>query len=679
MKKTIIAAILLLCSIFGATAQTPYYDAFELKKLESGKMPDGRLVFYEKDSVILASILKNYVTKPVYFAEIVTSFSTNPFMKITYHGKMENRPTNTLKIADYTLETTRFDANQEIRSLGSLDVTTLADGFAKFIVTRTKQELNIAFFYKFQEEMKKPEYADLRSLFPQTNQALSAIGNEIYNYEGYLQTLRQCFIFDLNALPNNLPDIIENHRDFFEKFPEMESYLRSGCYIAGELRNKTHPGDILRNYPLNYIESRSKKGQGSIKTLMLVSSSLQRFPVDKTKYWVDLDAIKALAKDTLTFRIYLGLIYQQAKLAPYDSIEFNKTSFIAVLDTLAKNYDQDYPKFAKYIQQFGEKTEAIKTHLNSPRPTTDSAAVEFFAKHMELSLDLFKHTSKAGNLPYVNAPEMANSLKDFFDVAKTTCNLTLNINRCNYGAAIVNTVHIYDVVVYKKLVNPATGRLEKEQYGITPGTLEKIYKYGNLMATIAQAQNSEEVATAIDAIALPPGSARIKRESKFNVSINAYCGLYGGYEKIKGVDRGYNEVTFRKWNSYGVAAPIGFAISGGQQHIIPFINSLCKKQRHWSHSLFISVVDIGALAAYRFTNDSTETVPKIELQNIISPGIFYSVGIPKSPISLNIGYQVGPLLRKVTAIKNDYDKSYGRFSVSICVDLPLLNLYNKPR
>lgn len=660
---TLIASLLLSWCALGQT--TPYYDALILKGYVT---PQGFIAPQTVKGMDSLHLILNYYGYKKGQNPFLDQFSSNgEGFSISKNGQNGGDQSKSLQLA------------KSISSIGSINVTNLADGFAKFIVTRTKQELNIAFFYRFQEEMKDTNYADLRSLFPQTHQALSAIGNEIYNYEGYLQTLRQCFISDLNALPNNLPDIIENHRDFFEKFPEMESYLRSGCYIAGELRNKTHPGDILKNFPLNTIESLSLNSQGSLKTLMLISASLQRFPVDEDQYWVDLDAIKALAKNPIAFKIYLGLIYQQASQSPYNSIKFDNTSIIAVMDALAKNYDQDYLEFAKYIQQFGEKTEAIKTHLNSPRPTTDSAAVEFYAKHMELSLDLFKHISKAGNLPYVNAPEMANSLKDFFDVAKTTCNLTLNINRCNYGAAIVNTVHIYDVVVYKKLVNPATGRLEKEQFGITPGTLEKIYKYGNLMATVAQAQNSEEVSTAIEAIALPPGSARIKRESKFNVSINAYCGLYGGYEKIKGVDRGYNEVTFRKWNSYGVAAPFGFAISGGQQHIIPFINRWCKKQRHWSHSLFISVVDIGALAAYRFTNDSTETVPKIELQNIISPGIFYSLGIPQTPISVNVGYQLGPLLRKVTETENTIGEKYTRFSVSICVDLPLLNLYNKPR
>ena len=62
-----------------------------------------------------------------------------------------------------------------VSSIGSLDVTNIADGFAKFLVKRTKQELNMAFFTKFKEELSKPEYRDLQTVFPQTWRALQAI------------------------------------------------------------------------------------------------------------------------------------------------------------------------------------------------------------------------------------------------------------------------------------------------------------------------------------------------------------------------------------------------------------------------------------------------------------------------------------------------------------------------
>ena len=85
------------------------------------------------------------------------------------------------------------------------------------------------------------------------------------------------------------------------------------------------------------------------------------------------------------------------------------------------------------------------------------------------------------------------------------------------------------------------------------------------------------------------------------------------------------------------------------------------------------------MAAFRFENDSTESVPKIELKDIISPGIFYSLGIPKSPLSINVGYQVGPKLREVKSGVNEFSEAYTRFSVSLTVDIPILNFYTSQR
>jgi len=183
----------------------------------------------------------------------------------------------------------------------------------------------------------------------------------------------------------------------------------------------------------------------------------------------------------------------------------------------------------------------------------------------------------------------------------------------------------------------------------------------------------------IETFALPPGSSRIKRQSLFNVSLNASCGLFVGNEVIKGVDP---DKPLGQLNSYGLTAPIGISISKGYRYLpwpmseIPWFRS----EAGWSSTWFISFVDIGSVAAYRFTNETADQVPTIQLRDIFSPGLFWSLGIPKSPLSFTLGAQVGPNLRKVNDTTNDYSKNtYTRYSASICVDLPVLNLYTKSK
>src|SRR5204863_2622585 len=98
-------------------------------------------------------------------------------------------------------------------SIGGLDVTNIADGLAKFLVKRTKEELSIAFFDRFKKIIDSAK--DLKTLFPQTASLLDVIGDEVYNYQNYIQNLREAFKEDIEALDKNLPGIIDNHRSFF--------------------------------------------------------------------------------------------------------------------------------------------------------------------------------------------------------------------------------------------------------------------------------------------------------------------------------------------------------------------------------------------------------------------------------------------------------------------------------
>jgi hypothetical protein len=97
-----------------------------------------------------------------------------------------------------------------------------------------------------------------------------------------------------------------------------------------------------------------------------------------------------------------------------------------------------------------------------------------------------------------------------------------------------------------------------------------------------------------------------------------------------------------------------------------------------SFGFFVSVIDIGALASFRFGDDSTSTVPIIQLKDIIAPGLFMSWGIAGTPFSLSAGAQIGPLLRNVSPSINTFSNNYyWRYGLAFTVDIPILNLYNR--
>lgn len=571
---------------------------------------------------------------------------------------------------------------------GGLDVTNIADGFAKFVVKRTKQELSITFFKKFKDDLGKSK--DIQTVFPQTYRALSAIDREIYMFEAYIQTLRESFEKDLASLPSNLPTIIENNKDYFDSMPELKATLQCAFYISEEIQNKQHPGDIIENFPSDDWKDIDPNFYASLQTLILLSSSLKT-DKDEDAYWASSSEIKKLGSKEELLYIYLGLLEQKAKEEKIVFISKNNKT-----EELSKFIDASYDTIVptkKFIKDFSSKVNSLEKKIQGLKHIErDSILFENYYSVICSSLDLMKFATNAKNLPFIpkdKLPQKLETLVDqYYDLAKTSADISIDINRRNYSSAVVNVVHLYDVVTnvvnVKIYVQKTSSQSDKESKGGMDKKIENykqsfektasgFFKYGSFMAAMTQAKNSDEVEAVIESFALPTGSAMIKRETRFNVALNAYCGLFLGAEKIKGVDDW-------KLNTYGVAAPIGLSISRGHSFLFMRCKSTEFEQAQgWSSSIFLSLVDIGALTAFRFTNDSTKSVPKIQLKDIISPGIFLSLGIPKSPISLNLGWQAGPLLREVTKVKNDYSQNYSRFSVSVCVDLPMLNFYTKSK
>jgi len=662
--------------------------------------------------------------------------------------------------------------SQGLAAAGGLDVTSIADGFAKFIVKRTKEELSVTFFERFTKTIDT--VPDLKALFPQTHRTLMTIGTEVYMYQAYIQTLRESFEKDLSSLPGNLPKIVENHKAYFDNNPDIRAELLSGFYIAQQIREKQHPGDMIENYPVDdiFTEDVNMNAKASFQSLQLLSGSL-RSGTGSDAYWAPAAGLKKLYTDVNLLKIYLGLLEQKTKI---DTIKFQDApgnSAVLLSDLIERSYATfaNGEQYRSFLKNFSLKIESLDARIkNLEKSGNDSILFESYYVVVTNSIALLNYAAEIETLPlFPQGLDLRDKVAAYTSIAQLTADIAVDVNRRNYSSAIVNTVSLFDNTIkeysyrknckiqklrtrseilgsafttidqelkyanvmrrisdslkindipqlvaktkeqlkdkkgnialsdaeltgiaYKLISNTdyltllAKGKVEagnsykaglaeleafkarKISDTLSNGTFDQLLKYGTFMATLVQAQSSDEVESAIEAFALPSGSARIKRQTPFNVSLNAYSGLFLGWEQIKGVDR---PACFKKgyeaFNSYGITAPIGIAISHGWKGL--------------SFTGFLSVVDLGAVTAFRFSNDSTESVPTIELKDIISPGIFFSLGLPKCPLSLNVGYQAGPLLRQVNQLENTYEKKYTRLSVSLNVDIPILNFYTRSK
>jgi hypothetical protein len=196
--------------------------------------------------------------------------------------------------------------------------------------------------------------------------------------------------------------------------------------------------------------------------------------------------------------------------------------------------------------------------------------------------------------------------------------------------------------------------------------MQQLLKYATLMASLAEAKTSADAQTALEAAILPVGSSAIKYYTAYSFSLNSYIGaawFNSSYQML-------NQAGKESFSTLGVALPIGpnFSVST-RGNVVGAV------------SLFVSVIDIGAVASYRLntpSNATTGTLPAFTLQNIIAPGAFLVLNrIAKTPLALGVGWQRAPQLSAIQNGTADIASNpKGRVGAFISVDIPLFNLYS---
>lgn len=545
------------------------------------------------------------------------------------------------------------------------NVTNFADGLAQFMIKRTKQELSIAFFQKFKEDLADTNYQELKILFPQTHQNLLNIDSEIYNYNAYLTTLRQGFDTDLSNVFMRFPDLLESnkYKEILKKSPELQPIVQTFAltyYSINELANGVHPGTMIERIPADQIFKDEKNIKPYIQTLQLLSSSLKSNKEGDTRYWADAAAFSRLfnpANEFRTFKIYLGLVYELEKkkqigftLKPKDK-PLEEKSLHTILEEVANNNDS-LMVYLNTVRTLVNKIGAVEKSVENiyQKKENNKAEFEDYSQYFTACVELLDKGLAISDLPYIKE-KIPAKVETYIDMTRYSAQLYVDAGGKKYTQAVQDAVNLLGLFI------PET----KDSCRLLIAR-DFIQRYGTFMANVAQAKDGEEVAQAIENVALPAGSWRVKRADKFSISINGYLGGFAARE--------YQNTN--TYNSLGIAAPVGFAFNWG-------LNCYGTKHKVWKNhslSLFVPLIDIGAVTAFRFNNDSSQ-IPTIQLKNILAPGLYGIWGIGNTPISLGLGAQYGPQLRKVGAAQNDLSENfYVRYGAFLAVDIPMFYLHS---
>ncbi|MHA4742000.1 hypothetical protein [Dyadobacter sp. MSC1_007] len=650
----IVLMLMLLLDFHPTTAQNrvAFYDAKALTEIYKGSSVPKNIPI--TDATVIR-ILESYYGTGTDVADLV---SRNKFLKPYFPAGTTASLTDSQKNL----------LTQPASSIGNFDVTNLVSGAARFLAERTREELNEAFFKKMKEQLNA--FPELKTVFPQTTSFLNVI--ETYSYASVLQVLKEAFETDVQNLPENLYLVktltsascpsgsayvkcnarLQKLSDFFRSPTGL--WVGLGLYSAKEAVSYTNPASFLnqiaKSSELTAISISGVVASADYNTASIIALSnfisQSLISTDENQVWITSNQFTTLIADKDMLNIYLGLLYASTESAAI-SFKINGApdkTFQMILD----EYHPRLPEIESLIKSsysaFNATNNAvkqIKVALEKSESAKPQQALYQYYKTFTSSLKPVAHSSllekATGNIKF---GEEYDKIENFLNPA---VDIAYHISVKSYSSAI------YDVTILLKNLDAFDGDFK-------PLT-KSFVKYGTLISTVANAQSSDEVKKALEASVLPVGSSAIKRNSLFNMAVNAYVGGYWG----KTINKDSPVKTF------GLYAPIGVSFSLGIK-------------RFGGFSITPQIIDLGALVNYYLVNGDNTALPdefKVRASNIFAPGGQIAYNIPKTPLCLTYGVQFIPSLyskgqiasNSIIQVSNDW-----RWHLSLVVDIPLFNI-----
>lgn len=365
--------------------------------------------------------------------------------------------------------------------------------------------------------------------------------------------------------------------------------------------------------------------------------------------WIQKEQRDELLSNKKLQNIYLGLVYEQLS-----SLKPNNTLSPSGMASLTSHFMQEIANinFAYDNIQIKNQNDTLDTNFRDYYPILRSVVSMM---GISINTPIFVQPNNNSNL--IGLFEKDTSyLKLFPEITTKTLNLFDNTYEKHYNYALYNIVELLDLMTQAKYRNCSDGPCLKQK-----NTLKTVQKYGNFFTQVAVANNADQVNAALKAVALPPGSSRMKRQTRMSITVNGYFGFNFGNEQY--TNPSLTLLNKKSPNTFGLSVPIGISINGKTQ-----------KDKWGSWSFFVPIIDIGMVTAYRLDNKNGE-LPETSFRNVLAPGAFLLRNFKKSPFTLGIGLQFGPQNRNVNYLNTDFDTGAIRYTIMGGIDIPFFNLF----
>lgn len=464
----------------------------------------------------------------------------------------------------------------------------LAEGTTDFLIERAKDEVAYAFVTNIASGTRGDRFVE--AALPGSHLLMQQIGTE--TFQSLMPTLRSAFFEDLNNLPTRSTQIA----DALNIQGDGRLYLQGVAlaYARGmEIRQGVAPAVALSN--LVSVDRNQMTDPATRRALRVLGLFAREYAAGGGE-----EVIRELTRPEggWTRRFFVAYVAR-------DLVQLDPGTNAQEFMSLMQSRESDA---LLLLNQFHTASETVQAAAGSLRDAArgDTAAITKALAATGAVLGVLRVAPRFTFQPHLPTPPAAAKFDTFLADAAV---LHQALTRRDFSAVTTWLLENTNLRLCEKDKGRCTQRL----------------RYLTLASSLAAAQTSAEVTTALRTASAPVGSFRIKRAQRVSffaprtVSVIGYLG-YGSFEQDASA-----EVPGSSRERYdGVALPFGLEFSAGMP---------------WGAlSLFLPVLDLGPLANQALELAPAQSEGEYDLENLLSPGVSIVANLTWGwPISVGYG------------------------------------------
>ena len=646
MKKILLSALIYLLISINTFSQNAYYDALFCASLDTADANHNNyqsFSFNGGDKVVLSNF-KLFLEKPFEPGKPNFERVKGIFQKIKASEQISDRASGLAGLELVSLLAPIFNLSK--MSSGQTD--TLLYGLTIYLADEFRKGYMQTYMNGIEKSIGKT--GELRILFPQTYQKLLTL--DPLKYQDFGNEMKSVFDEDLGNSLENLTKhidkpIIEKDVNYVLDKALCEAINKNSYYpyfsltstIGQKLINGVHPSDIMGYLDEKYYKDNDtvkKKIGNQIHFLNILQRNLRDTSTRQnnqfSNVWLNFEKLSKLNNPN-AMKYFIALILKEDE-------EFFKSKIDSLKDgkLIEKNL------FNKYKKENITPLLSILTKLDELTKLKDKSLLEEknFAMYLknvgEIVELLATNTNKA---------EQVDKIMNITNNVFQTYNAIRVKNYSNLPVYLSNILSNFDSSKNSELAN----------------RFKKIDNFSSFSAGIVSAKTSQDVNKVIKNYVASPATFTEKREVGFKINVNAMPGIKYDFENTTLLKKDKTDSVSVTGQNIGLSLPVG----------IDFTLFSCSKV---SYGLFVQAIDLGAMLNYRLTSNANTLPDSVGFKSVLSPGVSLSVGLPNTPLTIQLGYHWGPVLRNITDGKTVLasNTNTGSVHIRIAYDIPLFKI-----